>query len=173
MARFVELRRHTANDGDRLTAEGVEAALAIGADLNGSYALGVSSGAQRATQTVACLLAGGGHAVPKGVLVEPALRSEYEDRWRTIAGEAGSGAIDVLLAVATDFVEAEASRLSRGLRAVFEALDHGEMALVVGHSPTNEAAVYGLTGSIVPPMAKGMGVLLVSDARGHRVESLR
>ncbi len=173
MARFVELRRHTANDGDRLTPEGVEAALAIGSDLSGAYVVGVSSGAQRATQTVACLLAGGGHAVPQGVVVESGLRSEREDRWRAIVTDVGSGAIDVLLTAYPDFVEEEAARLAGGLRVVFDLLEHGEMALVVGHSPTNEAAIYGLTGTAVPPMAKGAGVLLVQDARGHRVERLR
>jgi hypothetical protein len=54
MARFVELRRHTDNDGDLLTDEGVAAALRIGAGLAGGYRLGVSTGAQRATQTLAC-----------------------------------------------------------------------------------------------------------------------
>jgi hypothetical protein len=40
MARFVELRRHTDNDGDVLTDEGVAAALRIGAGLPGGYRLG-------------------------------------------------------------------------------------------------------------------------------------
>lgn len=54
MARYVELRRHTDSDGDTLTEEGVRAALEIGRELSGGYALLVSSGAQRATQTLAC-----------------------------------------------------------------------------------------------------------------------
>ena len=45
-------------------------------------------------------------------------------------------------------------------------------ALVVGHSPTNEAAVLGLTGEIVGPISKGAGVLLVAGEQGFRVESL-
>ena len=54
MAREIELRRHTDADGDALTAAGVAAALEIGGGLRGGYHLAVSSGAQRATQTLAC-----------------------------------------------------------------------------------------------------------------------
>ena len=54
MARYVELRRHTDSVGDVLTEEGTRAALEIGQRLIGPYALLVSSGAQRATQTLAC-----------------------------------------------------------------------------------------------------------------------
>ncbi|TMF24760.1 MAG: hypothetical protein E6I31_03255 [Chloroflexi bacterium] len=47
----VELRRHTASDGDRLTPEGIAAAVQIGSRLEAPYDLLISSGAQRATQT--------------------------------------------------------------------------------------------------------------------------
>jgi hypothetical protein len=47
MARYLELRRHTDNDGDVLSEEGVQAALEIGRRLTGRYALLVSSGASR------------------------------------------------------------------------------------------------------------------------------
>src|SRR5262249_52456163 len=53
VATEIELRRHTDADGDVLTAEGVAAALAIGARLRGGYYFAVSTGAQRATQTLA------------------------------------------------------------------------------------------------------------------------
>jgi broad specificity phosphatase PhoE len=56
MAKYVELRRHTDADGDVLTSDGVQAALEIGSRLTGDYELLVSTGAQRATQTLACLL---------------------------------------------------------------------------------------------------------------------
>ena len=68
MARAVELRRHTDNDGDVLSDEGVAAALRLGAGLAGGYRLAVSTGAQRATQTVGCLLAALGQPVPDGVV---------------------------------------------------------------------------------------------------------
>jgi hypothetical protein len=88
----IELRRHTGADEDILTAEGVAAALEIGARLRGGYHLAVSTGAQRATQTLACFLAALGQDVPGGVVVEPGLRSQVEDRWRAAYQKAESGA---------------------------------------------------------------------------------
>ena len=58
MPRFLELRRHTDNDGDVLSPEGVTAAVTLGATLSGNYEAVWTSGAQRAAQTPACLLAG-------------------------------------------------------------------------------------------------------------------
>jgi hypothetical protein len=66
------------------------------------------------------------------------------------------------------FVQLRLVALGRAL----EALPDGGRALVVGHSPTNEAAVLGLTGEIVGPISKGAGVLLVAADQGFRVESL-
>src|SRR5918994_1541845 len=104
MARSVELRRHTDNDGDVLTDDGVAAALRLRAD--------------------------------------PA------------------------------FVDEEAASLGAALGRVLERLGDGERALAVGHSPTNEAAVLGLTGELVAPLAKGAGVLVTEDAGTWRVEPL-
>jgi hypothetical protein len=59
-----------------------------------------------------------------------------------------------------------------GLLRVLERLSDGERALAVGHSPTNEAAVFGLTGQLVAPLAKGAGVLVVADGDRFRAESL-
>ncbi|RPI23647.1 MAG: histidine phosphatase family protein [Actinobacteria bacterium] len=173
MARFIELRRHTDHDGDVLTERGVFDALHLGAGLTGVYTIVVSSGAHRATQTAACLLAGLGAKVPGGVVVEPRLRSEMEDRWRAAAANAGSSSIATLLDVDPSLVAEDGARVAAGLKAVLAALGHGEMALAVGHSPTNEAGVYALTGTVVEPMAKGAGVVVVEDAGGHRVERIR
>jgi hypothetical protein len=63
--RRLEIRRHTDNDGDSLTEEGVSAALEIGARLEGPYEVVVSTGAQRATQTAACFLAAGCGGLPR------------------------------------------------------------------------------------------------------------
>jgi hypothetical protein len=41
-----------------------------------------------------------------------------------------------------------------------------------GHSPTNEAAVLGLTGRTVAPLSKGAGVLVVDGGDGYQVEPL-
>lgn len=171
MAKRIELRRHTDNDGDVLTPEGVRAALEIGRRLGGDYQLAVSTGAQRATQAVACMLAGLGRSVPGGVVVETRLRSDAEDRWRAIAGEASGNDLASFRAVDADFVDEEARSLGEALRRVFDLLADGDRALVVGHSPTNEAAVMGLTGRIVDPMGKGEGVLVEADAE-FSVEAL-
>ncbi len=80
MARYVELRRHTDADGDILTQEGVRAAPEIGARELGGYDLLVSTGAQRATQTLACFLAARGERATGGVVVETGLRSGREER---------------------------------------------------------------------------------------------
>ena len=47
-----------------------------------------------------------------------------------------------------------------------------DTALVVGHSPTNEAAILGLTGEIVDPISKGAGVRVSAGAEGFRIERL-
>ncbi len=172
MAKYVELRRHTDNDGDALSAEGVRAALEIGAGLRGGYAVLVSTGAQRATQTLGCFLAALGEKVPGGVVVEDGLRSANEDRWKAAYQSAGSGELEALRSADPEFVEDDSAVLGTALRRVLERLDDGAGALAVGHSPTNEAAVLGLTGEVVRPMGKGEGVLVVQEGETFRVEPL-
>ena len=55
---------------------------------------------------------------------------------------------------------------------MLDRLPDGGRALAVGHSPTNEAALLGLTGTIIEPMAKGAGVLVVAEGDETRVEPL-
>lgn len=172
MTKYVELRRHTDNDGDALSTDGVRQASEIGAHLEGNYDLLVSSGAQRSTQTLACFLAALGQKVPDGVVVEHRLRSEMEDRWKAAYKEAGSGELDAMRSADPDLVERDSSTLASGLRGVLDRLPDGGRALVVGHSPTNEAAVLGLTGELVEPMSKGGGVLVVEEDGAYRVEPL-
>jgi broad specificity phosphatase PhoE len=172
MARYVELRRHTDADGDVLTLEGVRAAIAVGARLRGGYDLLVSTGAQRATQTLACFLAALGEPVASGVVVEAGLRSGREDRWREAYEKAGSGELEALRTADPELVEEDSAALGAALGRVLGALADEGRALVVGHSPTNEAALFGLTGQIVGPISKGAGVLLVADDQGFRLETL-
>jgi broad specificity phosphatase PhoE len=173
MARYVELRRHTDNDGDALTEEGIRAALEIGQQLAGGYALLVSTGAQRATQTLACFACVLPEPVPGGAVVEPGLRSRVEDRWREAYQRAGSGDLAALRDADPELVNEDSAALGAALRRVFERLPEGGRALAVGHSPTNEAAVLGLTGSIVEPVAKGAGVLVIADGDQTQVEPIR
>ena len=173
MARYVELRRHTDNDGDELSEEGVHAALEIGRQPPGGYTLLVSTGAQRATQTLACFACALREPVPGGAVVEPGLRSAVEDRWRDAYQRAGSGDLDALRQADPELVEKESAVLGAALRRVLERLPEGGKALAVGHSPTNEAAVLGLTGEIIEPMAKGAGVLVVAEGNRAHVEPLQ
>jgi hypothetical protein len=54
--RFVELRRHTDNDGDRLSVKGVADAEAIGrTGLHPPYMLFISTGAERANEMLRIL----------------------------------------------------------------------------------------------------------------------
>lgn len=171
MSKEIELRRHTDAEGDVLTAEGVAAALKIGAALKGGYHVAVSSGAQRATQTLACFLAALGENVQGGVVVEPGLRSQMEESWRAAYEMAGSGELSALREADPELVVEDSARLGDSLRRILDALPDGGSALAVGHSPTNEAAVFGLTGEIVPPLAKGAGVRVVADGASYHVES--
>jgi len=167
--KMVELRRHTASDGDHLTAEGIRAAVEIGGLLADQYDLLISSGAQRATQTLACFLAGSGHRFPAGVIVDEAFRSAVEDRWFAVAKQSGGGGLENFLATDKALVSEEAERFAAAVRRVFDALPDGGRALIVGHSPMHEVAVYGVTGTIVSPISKGAGVLLVQDEGEVRV----
>lgn len=173
MAKEIELRRHTDSDGDVLTQEGVQAALEVGAELRGDYQLLVSSGAQRATQALACFACALSERVPGGTVVESGMRSEVEDRWRQAYQQAGSGELSALRTADPGLVEEDSATLGAALRRILDRLADGGRALVVGHSPTNEAAVLGLTGTVIEPMAKGAGVLVVVDGAETRVEPLQ
>ena len=171
--RYVELRRHTDNDGDRLTPRGVADAEAIGREgLRPPYVAFVSTGAARATQMLEILRhAAGQDDTP--ITVAPGLRSSVEDRWREASKAAGKGAdVEAMRAVDPDLVEAESRLLGTSLRQVVDKLPEGGRALVVGHSPTNEAAVRGLVGRVIAPLGKGEGILLVEDGSAYRVEPL-
>ena len=101
--------------------------------------------------------------MPGGVVVEAGLRSDVEDRWRAAYQKAGSGELGALREADPELVAEDSERLGAALRRVLDRLPDGGRALVVGHSPTNEAAVLGLTGEIVAPLAKGAGILVVAD----------
>ena len=71
--------------------------------------------------------------------------------------------------VDADLVEKESLLLASALRTVFDAMPDGGRALVVGNSPTNEAATLGLTATVVDPLDKGDAVFLVEDQDRFRV----
>src|SRR5919202_6460567 len=133
MAKEIELRHHTDSEGDALSEDGVAAALEVGAGLRGPYDLLVSSGAQRATQALACFACALAERIPGGTVVEPGLRSEVEDRWRQAYQDAGSGELDALRSADPDLVRDDSAALAAALRRVFDRLDDGGRALAVGH----------------------------------------
>jgi phosphohistidine phosphatase SixA len=171
--RHVELFRHTDNDGDRLTEDGVAAAEGIGKDsLHPPYDAFVSTGATRATEMLEILRRAVGQD-DVDITSAPGLRSAVEGRWREAARAAGKGAdLEAMRRVDPDLVEKETLLLGIGLRQVVDALPDGGRALVVGHSPTNEAAVLGVTNQVIGPMGKGQGVLLVEDHGRYDVKPL-
>jgi phosphohistidine phosphatase SixA len=171
--RYAELRRHTDNDGDVLTPEGVAAAEVIGGNgLHPPYTSLVSTGARRATQMLEILRRAAGQE-DVAVAEVTALRSSVEDRWREAARAAGKGAdLEAMRAVDAELVDMESQLLGAALREVVEELPEGGRALVVGHSPSNEAAVLGLTGVSVPPLGKGEGVLVVESGGAYAVQPL-
>ena len=91
LMRYVELRRHTGNEGDRLTSQGMADAEVIGRDrLHPPYAAFVSSGAARATQMLEVLRhADGQEDTP--ITTAAGSGSSVEDRWREAAKTAGEG----------------------------------------------------------------------------------
>jgi hypothetical protein len=156
--RYVELRRHTDNEGDRLTSQGAADAEMIGRDgLHPPYAAFVSTGAARATQMLEILRhAAGQDDTP--ITAARGLRSSVENRWRDAAKAAGKGAdLMDIRAIDPDLVERESWLLGSALRQVVAGLPEGGRALVAGHSPNTEAAVPGLAGLVVPPLGKGTG----------------
>ena len=126
----MELRRHTDNEGDDLTAQGVAEAEAIGRkELRPPYAAFISSGAARATQMVAILRHAAGQDDISIVEVS-GLRSTVEDRWRAAAEAAGKGAtVEQIRRVDPDLVEHEERLLGSALRGVVESLPDGGRAL--------------------------------------------
>ena len=172
MTRSVELRRHTDNEGDALTPAGVERALEIGAELSGGYDVIVSSGAQRATQTIACFLAMGASLVERGCTVDTRWRSDREDEWKAAYKAAGAGDIASFRRVAPQLVAEESDAFGSALKDLFESLEDGRRALVVGHSPMLEAGVWALTGEEIEPLSKGAGVLVRQDGDTYSVEAL-
>jgi hypothetical protein len=63
-----------------------------------------------------------------------------------------------------DLVEKESARLAAAMRDLLAEVPEGGRGLAVGHSPLIEAAVYGLTGTVIEPLAECDGVLLEEDA---------
>jgi hypothetical protein len=89
-----------------------------------------------------------------------------EHRWRQAAKAAAKRAdLTDIRAIDLDLVEGESWLPGSALRQVVAGLPEGGRALVVGHSLATEAAVLGLAGRVVPPLAKGKGFCWSRTAR--------
>jgi phosphohistidine phosphatase SixA len=98
----------------------------------------------------------------------PRTAASFVGLWPTTSARPPSGSDEA----DPELVEQDSAALAAALRRVLESLPEGGRALVVGHSPTNEAAVLGLAGEIVEPISKGAGVLVVEQDVAVRVEKL-
>jgi broad specificity phosphatase PhoE len=171
----IELRRHSLWDKevDTLNNEGRQLAKSIGRGMPKDFVLAFSSTAQRAAETVANLLRGS----RQGFLPsehEEGLASQREDEWRAASKAAGSSRLDALMEANPRLVQEESTRLAEAIRELFGQVPEGARALAVGHSPLIEAAVYGLTGAIVEPLASCEGVHITQGDDGeYRIQELR
>jgi hypothetical protein len=130
--RSVELRRHAdrAKGEDALSPEGRVQAEDVGRSLTATYDAFFVSPAGRAAETMAWFLRGSGqqlgsHAVVRG------LGSDVEDRWRSVATEAGSGRVDVIMAVDPALVGDESRRLASVVRDLFQRVPEGGRAMAI------------------------------------------
>jgi broad specificity phosphatase PhoE len=169
--RALELRRHAPRDpdADRLSPDGQLAAEEVGRDLPGGYSAIYTSPAKRAAETVAWFLRGLGQQLPAQHGVVEGLASSVEDRWKAAVKAAGSGRIDEVSRQDAALVEEESARLAIAVRDILAAVPEDGRALAVGHSPLIEAAVYGLTDTVVEPLKECEGLLLEQDDGSVRV----
>jgi broad specificity phosphatase PhoE len=163
--RALELRRHAPRDpeADRLSPEGQRLAEEVGRNLPGGYEALYTSTARRAAETAAWFLRGLGQQLPALHGAIDGLASPVEDRWKAAAKAAGSSRIDDVAAHDPDLVAEESARLGAAVRELLVAVPGGARGLAVGHSPLIEAAVYGLTGDVIEPLAECEGILLEED----------
>jgi phosphohistidine phosphatase SixA len=147
----IELLRHAPRDPDRdaLSAAGRSLASRVGATrADVGYAAVFVSPAERAAETAAWFLRGGGHQLPAHSIV-PGL-----------AGKDATGG--------------SPEGLAAGLRSLLAELDDGDRALAVSHTPFVERAALGLTGNEVDPMRELEGILITqADDGSVTVEELR
>ncbi|HEV3473886.1 MAG TPA: hypothetical protein VG602_00735, partial [Actinomycetota bacterium] len=74
--------------------------------------------------------------------------------------------VDAIRAQDPALVEEEAGRLAEGVRKLLTEIRDGGRGLAVGHSPLIEAAVFGLTGTVIDPLAECEGVV-IEEADGR------
>ena len=179
--RELELRRHAMWNKDAggftpgaLTPQGQLDARSVGKTMRKDFVAIFFSPAQRASETAAWFLRGSRQPPPATAIDVAGLASEREDEWRAAGQAAGSGRLDAMMAAAPALVAEESSRMAGVVRTLMDRISKGEAALVVGHTPLLEAAVYGLTGVIIEPLEQCEGVnVTLDDAGDYRIQELR
>ncbi|HEY1330714.1 MAG TPA: phosphoglycerate mutase family protein [Actinomycetota bacterium] len=173
--RQLDLVRHAKrqNDVDALSEEGRLQAERLGMRLPADYAVVFVSPAYRAAQTVAWILRGSKQPTPDHAVVS-GLTSSEENRWRAAGKASQSQRLDALRAIDPELVQAESTRMAGVVADLFEQVPEDGRGLAVGHTPLVEAAVLGLTGMALEPLAECEGVRLTRDAGGeYAIEELR
>ncbi|HEX6263082.1 MAG TPA: phosphoglycerate mutase family protein [Actinomycetota bacterium] len=168
--RYLELRRHADNEGDALTEAGKATAERVGRSMEGPFDGVFTSPAKRAANTAAWFLRGMGQQLPQLHGVTDGLTSAEEERWREAGSRTGTWRVDDIEREDPELVREELPRLADAILQMFAAIRDGQRALVVGHSPFLEAAVYALSGTVLDPLGKCEGVLLGHDGERVTVE---
>jgi phosphohistidine phosphatase SixA len=148
--RTLEVRRHARRDPvvDRLSVAGRAQAEEVGRALDVTYDVVFVSPAQRAAETVACLLRGARFQLPPHAVV-PGLAARDNDGSPLAMAGVLSGLLD--------------------------AVPEGGRGLAVSHTPLIERAVLGLAAREVDPLGECEGVILrTSDEDGSiEIEEIR
>ena len=104
-------------------------------------------------------------------MVEPGLARSERIAGARPTGRPEAGGWRIWWAADPELVESDSRALAESLGRVLERLDDGQTALVVGHSPTNEAAILGSRGEIVDRF-EGEPARASAGADGFRIERL-
>ena len=178
--RQLDLIRHAKRqkDADALSPEGRLQAESLGMRLPNDYAVVFVSPAYRTAETMAWILRGSKQSMPDHAVVS-GLTSAEENRWR-VAGKAAVGRrLDALRDRDPELVAIESARMASVVTGLFEQVPEGRHGLAVGHTPLVEAAVYGLAGIVLEPLAECEGVRLTLNSEepfeieGDEIEELR
>jgi broad specificity phosphatase PhoE len=148
--------RHTLNEGDALTDEGVASALNIGSSLaDRDFALVVVSGMQRTAQTAACVLAAGSTSGRNGVFVHEGFGSDDWKGWGDLIKRVGSSDVKDLARADEARYEDVRKRVKDAMNWTADRLGFPGEALIVSHSPIIEFAIWELTGKPPAPFERG------------------
>jgi phosphohistidine phosphatase SixA len=134
--RRLEIRRHAKRDpeADRLSSEGRAQAEDVGRSAGAPYAAVFVSPAERAAETAAWILRGGGAQLPDHEVV-PGLAGRDAE-----GGSPGS--------------------MAAGVRALLDRVPEGGTGLAISHTPFVERAMEGLAGRKPAPFAECEGILV-------------